>query len=230
MQPLRPTLLRWLCGLSFSALAVHAPADPLTDAALALLQTHTQGLAEEVRITVQPATVTAGDCPAPMAFLPGAAQDASQLARGGRVTVGVRCAEQVRYLQAQVSVIGPYWVAASDIDAGTTVTHALLREERGDLSRLPHQALREADAAVGRQSTRPLSAGTVLQAQHLRAVPLVTRRQQVVMEADGAGFKITRDVVALDDGARGDLVRVQLDPRTQLNAEVIGPGRVHAAR
>lgn len=229
MQPLRPTLRRWLCGLGFSALALHAQADPLTDAATALLRAHTQPLGETVQISVQPAAA-ALPCPAPMAFLPGPARDVTALERGGRVTVGVRCDEQVRYLQAQVSVAGRYWVAASDITAGTTITAALLREAHGDLSQLPRQAVRDAQAALGRQSTRPLSAGTVVQAQHLRAVPLVTRRQPVVMEADGAGFKITREVVALDDGARGDVVRVQLDSRTQLNAEVIGPGRVHAAR
>lgn len=193
----------------------------------AFLYEQSQALGDEVMIEVHPPAGQFPACQAAEPFLPGQRELAP-----GRVSVGVRCGDegrQVRYLQAQLTVFGDYPVAARQLSPGERLGTDDLRLERGDLGRLPRQALREIDAALGLQLTRPLGEGRPLLASMLRAEPLVERRQRVVVEARGQGFRITREGEALDEGGRGERVRVRLSGREIIEAEVIAPGRLAVA-
>ncbi|MCX2802126.1 flagellar basal body P-ring formation chaperone FlgA [Microbulbifer thermotolerans] len=176
----------------------------------------------EVRIEVQPAPARLPHCENPRPFLPGKGQQLR-----GPVTVGVRCGTEgkVRYLRAKVSIIGDYWVSARRIEAGTRIDADMLRRARGDLSNLPRGAVLERERIVGQIASRPLNAGTVLQEQQLKPVPLVLRRQPVTVEARGQGFRIAREGIALEEGALGEKIRVRLADRRQIFAVVSGPGQ-----
>jgi len=195
--------------------AVHAGA--AEDAARDFLKDTTQNLGE-VTVTVQAPEAALPPCADPQPFLPGQGQRLL-----GRVTVGVRCGDgQTRYLQARVTAIGHYWVAAETIPVGTLVTGAMLEARSGDLTELPRQAVLDDADAVGRVTTRTLAKGSVVQSSQLQAPWLIHRNRTVSVEAIGAGFRVTRQGEALQDGALGDTVRVRMSSRSVLTGVVAG--------
>ena len=161
-------------------------------------------------------------CDSPRPFLPGKRQN-----RWGRITVGLRCGTRgrVHYLQARVTVVGDYWVAAARIDAGAPISAKMLTRTRGDLGELPRGAVLERAKILGRVASRPLAAGTVLQGHQLHQPSLVQRRQALAVEARGRGFRVAREGVALESGAMGETVRVRMQDRSVLSAVITGPGR-----
>mgnify|MGYP000856079990 CR=1 FL=1 len=196
---------------------------PAVSAVRAFLLERADGLGDSVAVEVRSPSAHLPPCVAPEVFMPGRGQKP-----WGRVSVGVRCGERtrrVRYMQARVTVTGEYWVSAGELPAGTLIEAGMLSAERGDLSRLPANAVLERDRIVGQETARPLSAGTVIQSHQLRRPALVERRQAVTLVAGGDGFRISREGRALDDGALGGRVRVRLSNREVVTARVTGPGR-----
>jgi flagella basal body P-ring formation protein FlgA len=200
--------------------AAHAGA--AEDAAQVFLQDAARHLGNDVTVTVPAPEVALPPCTDPQPFLPG--HDQRLL---GRVTVGVRCGDgQTRYLQARVTAIGQYWVAAHDIPVGTLVAASMLEARSGDLATLPRLAVLDENAAVGRVATRTLARGSVIQGSQLQAPALIQRNRTVSVEAVGQGFRVVRQGEALQDGALGDTVRVRMSNRSILTGVVAGDGVV----
>jgi flagella basal body P-ring formation protein FlgA len=200
--------------------AAHAGA--AEDAAQVFLQDAARHLGNDVTVTVPAPEVALPPCTDPQPFLPG--HDQRLL---GRVTVGVRCGDgQTRYLQARVTAIGQYWVAARDIPVGTLVTASMLEARSGDLATLPRLAVLDENAAVGRVATRTLARGSVIQGSQLQAPALIQRNRTVSVEAVGQGFRVVRQGEALQVGALGDTVRVRMSNRSILTGVVAGDGVV----
>lgn len=216
---MRHCVITFTLALLLAGTGAHA--DTAMDAARDFLQRHTQDPGSTVTVTVREPSAALPVCQQPQPFLPGNGQRLL-----GRVTVGIRCGDQVRYLQARITATGQYWVARRRIATGTTITTDLLRRREGDLSRLPHQAIVDRSQALGQVTTRTLAAGSVLQSTQLRAPQLVHRRQPVTVEAHGRGFQVSRQGEALQSGSRDDVVRVRMADRSVLSATVSGAGRV----
>ncbi len=145
----------WQLALFLAILSVTASARVQADDANLLQRVHhflyqqTQSLGEEVVIDLRPPSPHLPECIQPDPFLTNANQ-----APLGRVSVGVRCGEsgqQVRYLQAQIDVIGDYMVAARDIERGTLITLDMLSERGGNLGDLSAQALTAEEEIVGKK-------------------------------------------------------------------------------
>ncbi|MFG6176410.1 flagellar basal body P-ring formation chaperone FlgA [Halomonas sp. THAF12] len=190
----------------------------------AFLETEAAPLGDEVQVTLYPPAAQFPTCRQPEPFLPDASRPPL-----GRLSVGVHCGEEgrrTRYLQAEVAVIGRYLETARQIAAGERLTRHDLVERRGELNRLPRQALREAEHIIGQVARRPLAAGRVIQAYQLQAPRLVHRGDRVTLVAGGQGFRVTRQAEALSPGGRGERIRVRLDDRRILEARVIGPRRL----
>lgn len=178
--------------------------------------------ADDVNVEVFPPSANFGACPAPRAFFPNGRQR-----QWGRVSVGVECeGAQVRYMQAEVQGIGGYVTAAERIEANTVIDQGMLVIRQGNLNRLPRNTIRQADEAIGLLTRRAITAGSTLQEHQLRAIPLVERRQTVSVEAQGKGFRISREGEALEDGGLGDEVRIRLSRREIITGRVVGSGRV----
>ncbi|MEQ6887198.1 flagellar basal body P-ring formation chaperone FlgA [Halomonas sp. CS7] len=216
------------CLLAIALLLLAGPSHADEDAMLAkvhaFLHERAAGSGDEVAIEVHPPRADLPACARPDIFLPRAADRPV-----GRVSVGVRCGDQgqrVRYLQAEIHVTGHHVELARDVRAGETIRPEDLTEVAGRLDRLPRQAVLDPDRAIGQEATRQLAAGVTLQRYHLRPRPLVRRGQQVVVEARGAGFRVTRSAEALAPGGQGERIRVRLPDREILEARVIGEGRM----
>lgn len=183
-----------------------------------------RSLGDEVQIEVFEPAARFPACSDPQPFLPDAAQ-----APLGRVSVGLRCGDdprKVRYFTAQVAVIGEYLTLAEAVQPGTPLGPELLVTRRGDLSKLPPNALRKAAEAAGLVTRQRLQAGAVLQRQHLQTVTLVEPGREVTIEATGRGFAIRQTGRALERGGLGDSVRVRLPQGRSLQAVVSGQDRV----
>lgn len=194
---------------------------------LEFLDRETRHLGNEVTITLHSSAVKMPLCESPEPFLTNPEQK-----RYGRVSVGVRCGEQVRttrYLQADVSVLTEHVVTIRDVMTGTALTADDLTLREARLERLPRHALLSIDEAVGLLASRPLSAGATLQHHHLRQEPLVERGQRVTVIAQGSGFKVSREATALDSGGLGDVIRLRTEGRQRLEAQVVGRGKLHIA-
>ncbi|MCH4812200.1 flagellar basal body P-ring formation protein FlgA [Halomonas neptunia] len=186
------------------------------------LYEETQTLGEEVVIDLRPPSPHLPECVQPEPFLPNANQ-----APLGRVSVGVRCGEgsrQVRYLQAQIDVIGNYVVAARDIERGTLITSNMLSERGGNLGDLSAQALTAEEDIVGKVAQRSIRSGSAFLAQYLQAPDLIERGQRVTVIAQGSAFRVSREGEALESGALGDQVRVRFGSREIMTARVASEG------
>lgn len=225
----KPSPLRY-CGvlfvlalLCFSALTkVQADDESLLQQVHQFLYEETQALGEEVVIDIRPPSPHLPACIQPEPFLPNTNQ-----APLGRVSVGVRCGEgsrQVRYLQAQIDVIGDYVIAATDIERGTLITSNMLSERGGNLGDLSAQALTAEEEIIGKIAQRPILSGSVFLAHYLQAPHLIERGQRVTVTAQGSSFRVSREAEALENGALGERVRVRFDSREIMTARVADKG------
>ena len=213
-------LLALLCATAVAN--VQADDDNLLQTVHQFLYEETQALGEEVVIDLRPPSPHLPACVQPEPFLPNANQ-----APLGRVSVGVRCGEnsrQVRYLQAQIDVIGNYVVAARDIERGTLITSSMLTERGGNLGDLSAQALTAEEDIVGKIAQRPIRSGSAFLAHYLQAPHLVERGQRVTVIAQGSAFRVSREGEALENGALGERIRVRFGSREILTARVTGQG------
>ncbi|MCD6008881.1 flagellar basal body P-ring formation chaperone FlgA [Halomonas sp. IOP_31] len=177
-----------------------------------------------VSVSVQRAQARLPACENPQPFLP---RNNQRLY--GRVAVGVDCngeGGRTRYVQADVSVTIEHVVLARDVPRGATLTSQDLMLEKGFLEKLPRQAVKRIEGAVGLVATRALRAGTTLQSYQLRRENLVKRGQTVSVIARGEGFQVRREAQAMDNGAMGEQVRLRIANGELLQARVIGPKRL----
>lgn len=219
--PMQHPILSLLAGcLWLLSPAVMAEDTAMIDAVHGFLYEQARSLGDEVIVEVRPPSARLPACEAPEPFLPRAGDLAM-----GRLSVGVRCGadgRQVRYLQAEVGVIGSYPVLAGDVEPGTTLRAEHLEERQGNLAELPRRTVLDVDALIGQMTTRPLRAGEALQEHQVRARPLVERNQRVTVEARGTAFRVSREGRALEPGAVGDEVRVRFASRDVITARVSG--------
>ncbi|MCP1508703.1 flagella basal body P-ring formation protein FlgA [Pseudomonas marginalis] len=191
------------------------------------------GLQDQVREVIAPrlparAQMVAVDIGQPAARIAACAHPRPYLVRPeqsvlGRVAVGVRCLDEVAgYLQVSVRVVGDYVVSRQRIAAGEVIKAPMLELKRGPLERLPKGSVFEPSQIIGRQASRNLSRGMVITVNHVRERWLVERNARVVLQAQGAGFSISREGKALDNGGLGSTVRVVGNDGKMLNAQVVG--------
>lgn len=221
--------MRQTMGLLTLVLLLAADAATADDGAMlervqAFLYERASEQGEEVVIEVSPPSARLPACESPQPFLPN--PDAELRSR---VSVGVRCGEQgrqVRYLQAEIQVVGQYLEIASEVSRGEILDASHLMERQGDLTRLPRGAVLSPEEAVGQQATRRLRPGQTLQEQHLHAPRLVERGDRIKLVATGSGFRVQREAEAIDPGGLGETVRVRLADRRIMEGRVTDEGRV----
>lgn len=173
------------------------------------LREQTAGLPGEVNIVVSPFDPNnqLPACAALEAFLPAGTR------AWGRISVGVRCDSPVvwtAYLQAQVSVVADYLVAALPLRAGQIVGPADISLRRGDLSTLPDNTLTDPTQATGHHTRFAVAAGSPLRGDMLRIPHAVRQGQNVQVVSAGPGFRVSSEGRAMNNAAPGDSVRVRL--------------------
>ncbi|WP_341248070.1 flagellar basal body P-ring formation chaperone FlgA [Cupriavidus pauculus] len=193
--------------------ATHAAATPFVDdparvAVEQFLLRQSNGLPGKVSVqVVPPSGGRAPECVNPEPFLPAGA------APYGRVNVGVRCGGDrpwTRYVQARVSVLTDYYVAARAMGPGETITAADLEMRQGDLGALPRAVVTDPAQVEGSVAANRIAAGSPLRTDLLRRPIAVKSGQTVNVTVEGDSFQLTSEGKVLSDAATGNAVQVRL--------------------
>jgi flagellar basal body P-ring formation protein FlgA len=181
--------------------------DAVRAAALVFLTQQAAGLPGKADITVTPVFPRGlAACATLEPFLPAGSR------LWGRTTVGVRCSGDrpwTLYLQARVSVMATYYLAARAVAPGEVLTAADLIPRDGDLTSMPQAIVTDPSQAVGAVTLSRLAAGLPLRTDMLRGAGAVVIGQSVHVVTSGAGFSISAEGSAMNNAAPGQQVRVK---------------------
>jgi len=131
----------------------------------------------------------------------------------GKTSVGVRCntpSAWTIYVQATVSVVAQYLVAAAPLAQGRVVTHEDLLFQTGDLTQLPAGIFTDMAQALGRIVNISMNAGTVLRQEMLKVSPVVQQGQTVMITSAGKGFRVSAEGKAMTKANEGQVVQVKV--------------------
>ena len=119
---------------------------------------------------------------------------------------GVIVGHQTSYFRAQL--IQDVWIAQQVIKRGATLGEAKLVKKKTDVINLRDNIwIGKPDDSL--QLVTTVSAGTVLQERHLRRTPAIFRNQTVDAVLSHKALVIRLRVLALEDGAPGDVIRLR---------------------
>lgn len=182
--------------------------DPARVAVEQFLLRQSSGLPGKVSVqVVPPSGGRAPECVNPEPFLPAGA------APYGRVNVGLRCGGErpwTRYMQARVSVLTDYYVAARALGPGETITAADLELRQGDLGSLPRAVVTDPSQVDGSVIANRIAAGSPLRTDLLKKPIAVKSGQTVNVTVVGDSFQLTSEGKVLTDAATGNPVQVRL--------------------
>ncbi|MEQ8194514.1 MAG: flagellar basal body P-ring formation chaperone FlgA [Rhodospirillales bacterium] len=93
--------------------------------------------------------------------------------------------------------------------------------------RMQPDYITKAETLIGMSSKRGLVAGEPIRQADIRQPIVITKGNLVTMELKGKFMSLTARGRALEDGSKGDIIRVtNIRSKKQVEAVVIGPGRV----
>jgi flagella basal body P-ring formation protein FlgA len=131
----------------------------------------------------------------------------------GKTSVGARCdapSAWTIYVQATVSVMAQYLVAAAPLAQGQIVTNQDILFESGDLTQLPAGVFTDQAQAIGRSVNISMHAGTVLRQEMLKVSPVVQQGQTVKLTSSGNGFSVSAEGQAMSKANDGQIVQVKV--------------------
>ncbi|MEQ1600945.1 MAG: flagellar basal body P-ring formation protein FlgA [Methylophilaceae bacterium] len=130
----------------------------------------------------------------------------------GKTTVAVQCAMPSNwtiYVQAKVSVLADYLIAALPLAQGRVITGGDTTFIHGDLASLPPGIFTDTAQVIGQTVANSLGAGTVIRQEMLRSPVAIKQGQVVRMVTSGQGFSITSEGRALTNASVGQGVQVK---------------------
>jgi flagella basal body P-ring formation protein FlgA len=137
----------------------------------------------------------------------------------GRTRVG----EVTALVRARADVIR----AARTIPRGAVIDAGDVETRREELTGVAFRRVLAKSTAVGARTTRELPAGVAVGANDIVAEPAVKSGSTVRAVVRVGSVEIEADVLAMDAGARGDIIRVtNTASRRVFRARVAGEGRV----
>ena len=148
----------------------------------------------------------------------------------GKSRIGVRCVQgPVKwnvYLPVTVKVFGTGLVARHALAAGAVLAAADLVPAEVDLAEDASPAVADPDRAAERTLARPLKPGQSLRLAHLRPRQWFASGATVTVVAQGEGFSVSGQALALGPGTEGVPVRLRIDGGRVLTGVATGDHRV----
>lgn len=130
----------------------------------------------------------------------------------GHSSIGVRCASPSAwslYVPVLIKVSANVLVTARPVASGQAVQAEDVQLQLRDVTAYAGSVLTAPGQAVGRNAVSHISAGMVLRSEMLRSPMVVLQGQQVKLIAQGAGFKVSSEGLAMGNAAAGQLVSVK---------------------
>lgn len=164
-------------------------------------------------------------CDTPLeVFLPQGSRDS------GRTIVGVKCNGPkgwTVYVQAEVVKSIEVYVSVAPISRGETVSESDVQLQLMDSSKLNFGYITDKSEIIGMVANRNIAADTVITPRMINLPKLVKRGEKVEIIAEIDGVVIRVEGEALEDGAKGDMIRVRnTSSKKVIEAVVIAPGKV----
>lgn len=147
----------------------------------------------------------------------------------GNSSVGVRCQGPEiwsLYVPVQIKVSNHVLVAVRPITSGQQVQAGDVELQLRDITRFAGSALTSLDQVAGRHVVAPVSNGTVLRAEMLRAANIIRQGQTVQISAKGNGFTVTSDGQAMGNASIGQVVTVKTRSGQLIKGVARGEGLV----
>ncbi len=122
-------------------------------------------------------------------------------------------------------------VTRRPIPAGTIIEQADVTFDNGVTEQRAANSVRRMEDLVGWQTKSALPAGKPISLKTLQRPLLIHRRDEVTVTATSPGIRVRKRVIALDDGAKGDMIMVQ-DPgdrHDRFPVRVVGPQMAEVA-
>lgn len=130
-----------------------------------------------------------------------------------------------RGASVQVDVRLPIVVTTRKIRRGEPLGEDSVKLEERELRSLGSGVLTELPQALGVRLKQRLAEGTPLRTSHLASEPLVRRGDTVVVHGGDAGLDVRVEVRALQNGVRGQMIRVEnRSTRHRFQVEITGAG------
>lgn len=159
-----------------------------------------------VSVTRPDARLHLGKCDTMEAWLP----TGSKL--WGRATVGVRCrtpASWSLYVPVTVKITGNALVAARPIARGEILDAQAVQPEKRELTQYRGGVLTSPEQIIGKTAAANIAVGEPLRPELLRAALIIRQGQQVTLVAQGVGFRVSSEGVAMGNAATGQVVAVK---------------------
>lgn len=121
-------------------------------------------------------------------------------------------------------------VASRDLRRGEVLDEDDLTYGERDATRMQRDALRDADAIVGRRLRSSIREGRIFRSSQIERVPVVERGDRVTLVLQSGGLQIHAIGRAQEPGASGEWIRVvNVDSRREISGRVDREGNVHVA-
>ena len=172
-------------------------------------QASTAALRTEVGVGALDSRLKLAPCDKVEAYLPPGAR------LWGNTRVGLRCVQGASRwsvtLPASVKAYGPAWVIAGHVPAGTVLTDADVVESEVDWAEESAAVVRDRALWAGQVATRLLSTGQTLRQGMVKPAQVFQAGAQVRVLAQGPGFEVSGDALALSAGVVGQSARVRME-------------------
>jgi flagella basal body P-ring formation protein FlgA len=133
----------------------------------------------------------------------------------GRSRVGLRCVDGMgRWnvsMPVVVKAVGPAWIVKNPIAAGAVLAASDVVEAEVDWAEEPAAVLQDRKVWVGQTASRPLNTGQVLRQGMFKPTQVFQAGASVRVVAQGRGFQVSGDALALSVGVVGQAARVRMD-------------------
>jgi len=187
---------------------------------LPYFQQRLAGVSDEVSVELKTDPAHLLSCEQPVFSTPGNSR------LWGNISVLMRCDNDKRFIQVQVSAVGHYVVATRSVPRGTILDVQSLTLKRGPLERLPAQALTLPEQAVNAVTLRDITPDMPLTRSMIRQPWLVKAGQQVRVVASGDGFSVNSEGRALNNVTVGQHARVRMDSGQIVSGKVDADGNI----
>lgn len=129
----------------------------------------------------------------------------------GRASVGIRCRNPAWsiYVPVMVKVTGNALVATRAISSGQIIDAQDVQVQARDLTQFPGGLFTSPEQVVGKTAVAGIRADSLLRPELLRSPLAIKQGQQVILVAQGAGFKVSSEGRAMGNAAIGQVVSVK---------------------
>ncbi|MBV1889494.1 MAG: flagellar basal body P-ring formation chaperone FlgA [Gammaproteobacteria bacterium] len=130
----------------------------------------------------------------------------------GKVTIKVSCNQPQQwsiYLSAMILQPVIIWSSTQNIPRDTVIGADDIRQSETWLAQPAAGAIQNADQIIGMQSRQLIQSNQVIKDRLLRQPLVIKKGHQLSAQVRQPGFSISAQVIALQDGAKGETIRVE---------------------